>query len=175
MLPDLRVSESSAADSLFFTHQTFGENSCELEEMCVSGSGRRRLLQFEGRIENWGPGDLNPGPEHDNPLFEYSACHEHYHFRDFTDYRLLNADGSVAAQGHKQSFCLLNMAQVEGAVTPGPHGVHPPPGETGCNLSVGRLGGYLRRRHAVSVGRHHRRRARRLRARAGGQSARARA
>jgi hypothetical protein len=138
MLPDLRISQESAEGSLWISHQTFEENSCELSEMCVNGSGRRRLLQFEGRIENWGPGDLNPGPEQNNPLYEYSACHDHYHFRNFTDYRLLNLDGSVAAFGHKQSFCLVDMVQVEGAPGPAPPGTRPPPGETGCSyLSAG--------------------------------------
>jgi len=138
MLPDLRINEESASQSVWITHQTFGENSCEIEEMCVNGDGRRRLLQFEGRIENWGPGDLNPGPEANNPLYEYSECHGHYHFLDFTDYRLLNQDGSVAAFGHKQSFCLVDIAQVEGATVVAPPGTRPPPGETGCSyLSAG--------------------------------------
>jgi hypothetical protein len=138
MLPDLRVNRDAAAESLWLTHQTFEDNSCELEEMCVNGSGRRRLLQFEGRIENWGPGDLNPGDERDNPLFEYSSCHDHHHFTDFTDYQLLNADGSVAASGHKQSFCLVDMVPVEGAIVPAPPGTRPGPGPSGCSyLSAG--------------------------------------
>lgn len=146
MLPDLRINAESATQSLTLRHQTFDENSCELAEMCVSGSGRRRLLQFEGRIENWGPGDLAPGDEHDNPLFEFSMCHEHYHFLDFTDYKLLDANGAVVAQGHKQSFCLVNMAPLSIPSTPAPPGTRPEPepeleptvgphGESsGCNL-----------------------------------------
>ena len=136
-LPDLQISEQSAADSLRISHRTFGEDSCELSEMCIDGSGRRRLLEFESRIENRGPGDLSPGPEAGNPLYEFSQCHEHYHLRDFTDYRLLAHDGTVAALGHKQSFCLVDMAQVD---TPGPApaGVRPPPGEGDCgHLSAG--------------------------------------
>jgi hypothetical protein len=133
MLPDLRVNQEAIEQTLFIGHETFGEDSCEMSEMCVSGSGRRRLLQFEGRIENWGPGDLAPGEEQNNPLFEFSACHSHYHFLDFTDYRLLAADGSVAAQGHKQSFCLVEMDPVEGATVPAPYGTHPEPGLGGCN------------------------------------------
>ena len=139
-LPDLRVNAEAAQESLWLSHQTFGENSCELEEQCITGSGRRRLLNFEGRIENWGPGDLSPGPEQDNPLFEYSACHDHYHFRDFTDYRLLDQDGVVIAQGHKQSFCLLDMEPVGSASMPSPPGTRPTPEPTG-EVSVQRVGG----------------------------------
>jgi hypothetical protein len=134
LLPDLRVNELAISSTLSLSHQTFGEDSCEIAEMCVGGSGRRRLLQFEGRIENWGPGDVNPGAEANNPLFEFSSCHGHYHFLDFTDYKLLKQDGTVAAQGHKQSFCLVSMDPVEGATIPAPNGTHPEPGPTGCNF-----------------------------------------
>jgi Lysyl oxidase len=127
MVPDLRINEETAKKSVWFAHQTFEQNSCELEEMCVAGSGRRRLLMFEGRIENWGPADLDLGSEEDNPAFEFSACHEHYHLKDFTDYRLRNQDGSVAATGHKQSFCLTDMVEAASSSEQAPPGTHPPP------------------------------------------------
>ncbi|HEY6723039.1 MAG TPA: lysyl oxidase family protein [Polyangiaceae bacterium] len=137
MAPDLRPHQGAVEDSVFVTHRTFGENSCEIAEACVGGPGRRRLLNFEGRIENLGPGDLNPGPERDNPLYELSECHGHYHFLDFTDYRLLDGEGAVAAQGHKQAFCLVDMVPVEDYTGPSP-GEHPEPGPTGCSyLSAG--------------------------------------
>jgi hypothetical protein len=138
LLPDLRMNGPVAQQSLFLTHITAETNSCELQEMCVTGSGERRVLQFEARVENWGPGDLNPGAEQDNPLFEFSPCHGHHHFLDFSDYKLLKPDGSVAAQGHKQSFCLINMDTVDGADVPAAPGLHPEPGDTGCSyLSAG--------------------------------------
>lgn len=132
MLPDLRAHEDAVVRSLVLSKEVFGENSCEIAEMCISGPGKRRLLKFEGRIENLGPGDLDAGPEEGNPLFEYSACHDHHHFLDFTSYRLLTPEGESAAFGHKQSFCLINMERVEDYEGPSP-GVHPEPGETGCN------------------------------------------
>lgn len=134
LLPDLRANQDAVERSLIIKKQVFDGNSCELEEMCITGPGKRRLLQFEGRIENVGSGALNPGPEQNNPLFEHSACHDHYHFLDFTDYKLLSADGSVAVQGHKQSFCLVSMDRVEDYVGPVVgEVVHPEPGETGCS------------------------------------------
>jgi hypothetical protein len=132
MLPDLRANEDAVLRSLVLGKEVFGENSCEIAEMCITGPGKRRLLKFEGRIENLGPGDLDAGPEQNNPLFEFSECHGHYHFLDFTSYRLLTSEGEPAAFGHKQSFCLINMEEVEDYEGPSP-GVHPEPGETGCN------------------------------------------
>jgi hypothetical protein len=135
VLPDLRIHRDLAAQSLLVAYQYFADNSCELHEACVNGSGTRRLLQFEGRVENVGRGDLHAGtPSLDNPNFEYSACHGHFHFLDFTDYRLLALDGSVAAQGHKQSFCLVSMEPVSDNATPAPPGTHPPPDTGDCNV-----------------------------------------
>lgn len=131
LLPDLRINAESAARSLWLSHETFEENSCELAEQCVSGSGRRRLLNFEGRIENWGPGDLSPGPERNNPLFEFSSCHQHYHFLDFSDYRLLDQTGAVVALGHKQSYCLMSMEPVDSPADPSPPGTRPEPETSG--------------------------------------------
>lgn len=139
LLPDLRANQDAVERSLIIRKQTFSENACEIEEQCITGPGKRRLLQFEGRIENIGTGDLNPGREQNNPLFEYSQCHGHFHFLDFTDYKLLNADGSVAVQGHKQSFCLVDMERVADYDSP-VFGeiVHPEPGPSGCSyLSAG--------------------------------------
>jgi len=47
--------------------------------------------------------------------FEYNSAHRHIHFRSFAQYRLLTPTGTIAAQGHKQSFCLMDMLDV----TPG--------------------------------------------------------
>ncbi|WP_437678821.1 lysyl oxidase family protein [Sorangium sp. So ce131] len=136
MVPDLRPNAERVADTVQFSYQTFAADSCEIMEGCISGPGRRRLLQFEGRIENAGPGHLNPGSEFDNPLFEFAQCHGHYHFKEFTNYQLLDADGEVVAQGHKQAFCLLDMDPLDPA-NPQPQG-SPGAGSAGCNfLSAG--------------------------------------
>ncbi|WP_437969359.1 lysyl oxidase family protein [Sorangium sp. So ce260] len=136
MVPDLRPNKERIVDTVQLSYQTFPADACEIMEGCIGGPGRRHLLHFEGRIENTGPGHLDPGPEFDNPLFEYAQCHGHFHFRDFTDYKLLNADGEVISQGHKQAFCLTDMEPLD-LESPAPRGF-PTSGGTGCNfLSAG--------------------------------------
>jgi hypothetical protein len=137
LAPDVRPHKGAVEDSLVITRRAFGEDSCEIAEACVGGPGKRRLLNFESRIENVGPGDLSPGAEYNNPLFEFSTCHGHNHFLNFTDYRLLTPDGKVVTKGHKQAFCLVDMAPVEDYVAP-QDGLRPEPGQGGCNhLSAG--------------------------------------
>jgi len=130
--PDLHPLYEAARDTVSIGYTTFAQDSCELEEQCVGGAGRRRLLRFEGRMENYGPGDLDLGPQEGNPLFTYSACHGHYHTQNFASYRLLNGDGSVAAEGHKQGYCLSDMVQIGDPSSAARE--RPPPGRTTpCN------------------------------------------
>ncbi len=85
--------------------------SCELVEGSVGGTGYRRLLRFDTVLMNGGDGDLVVGSPTDpsNPyhsVFVFSPCHNHYHIDGFSNYQLLNINRTVAAQGHKQAFCL---------------------------------------------------------------------
>jgi hypothetical protein len=80
----------------------------------VNAPGWRRLLMFTSFTPNIGNADLNLGmATATNPNFEYSTCHHHYHFRGYADYSLLGSDGGVAAIGHKQSFCVEDLVQVD--------------------------------------------------------------
>ncbi len=63
--------------------------------------------------------------------FEFSCPHGHIHFKSFAEYRLLAADGTVAANGHKQSFCLMDIEGATGGTcaranrfTCGNQGIH---------------------------------------------------
>ena len=121
--PDLTVDTQQLASNIQFARQYFSPTSCELAEMCVTGSGWRTLLMFTTFTPNIGTADLmlgsNTYPDGGtNAGFEYSTCHMHYHFRGYADYTLLHADGSVAAIGHKQSFCVEDLQRVD-TLSPG--------------------------------------------------------
>src|SRR5215204_2609868 len=87
--------------------RTFTSTACDVLEGCVV-AGTRRLLIFDTESRNIGEGDLYLGSPVDNPLFQYAACHNHYHFRGFADYRLRNSDQKEIAAGLKVGFCLLD-------------------------------------------------------------------
>jgi hypothetical protein len=95
------------------------EDSCALAEKCVGGSGWRRLLQFDASVKNLGGAALAIGDVDyylegsgsilaDHNIFEYSACHEHYHFSYYGDF-LFGSGGEQS--GNKQAFCLQSTSR----------------------------------------------------------------
>ncbi|MDQ3031147.1 MAG: lysyl oxidase family protein [Myxococcota bacterium] len=94
-----------------FDYEYFPEGDCAIVEGCVGGPGVRRLLRFDTWTPNTGTADMFLGvPSASVPYFEYSPCHGHYHFNSYAEYELLTSDGTcVAAEGHKQAFCLLDF------------------------------------------------------------------
>lgn len=113
-LPDLGVDQQDLRDSVIIETQNFPPDHCAVFEGCVDGTGDRRLLRFNTTTPNYGPGDVFLGDPRGNPTFEYSSCHNHYHFKEYADYRLLDMAGNIVARGHKQAFCLVDLWQLPG-------------------------------------------------------------
>ncbi len=107
-LPDLSIDTDYLIQSTEIVLRDFSAESCSLQEGCVGMAGERKLLRFSLRTPNTGDGDLFLGDPSGNTLFEYSTCHDHYHFTGYAEYRLIDSAGQVAATGHKQAFCLLD-------------------------------------------------------------------
>ena len=112
--PDLTVDPKRFVSQMEIVDRLFDASSCEMAEGSIGGAGYRRLLRFDTVLMNAGNGDLVVGSPTDpnNPyhsVFIYSSCHNHYHIRDFSNYQLLKMDRTIAAQGHKQAFCLEDL------------------------------------------------------------------
>lgn len=95
-------------------------SSCALAEQCVTGSGWRRLLMFNASEKNTGVlpldiGDIdyfiddpaNPTANDDHNIYEYSACHNHYHFSHYATFTY----GADPDLGSKRAFCLESVAR----------------------------------------------------------------
>lgn len=104
--PDLIVDPSLIEP--MFTDILVQDDTCELLEGCVGGTGWRTVMLFTTAVPNIGSSDLVLGIPANNPdVFHYSECHDHHHFDHFADYQLLDGDAEVAS-GHKQAFCMLD-------------------------------------------------------------------
>jgi hypothetical protein len=108
--PDLSIDVGRSRVDLSIATESFAADSCELDpnEECVDAEGDRRLLRFSVETINLGDADLVLGSPGDEPGFAWSACHGHFHFEGYANYRLLRDDGSEAVRGRKQAFCLLD-------------------------------------------------------------------
>lgn len=104
--PDLQVvGDDLEVNRVIYRY--FPEDSCALVEQCVSGSGWRRLLQFNATVHNVGAETMYIGPVvAENPvhnLFQYNACHAHYHFSDYGDFTFAGKEENLSS---KQAFCV---------------------------------------------------------------------
>jgi lysyl oxidase len=125
--------------------QTFSTSSCDVQEGTTQ-PGARNLMRFYQSTPNIGLGDLKVGVPSQHPeWFYYAPCHRHYHFREYSDYRLWTPEqyGSwkqlklanpttlsrdlLAAHpeltpvaGNKGGFCVIDLFPYIPALTPLP-------------------------------------------------------
>lgn len=95
-------------------YRYFPEDACEMQEKCIGAPGWRRLLMFDAVDHNVGGAPLNigavdyylQGGDVENQfhgMYEYSACHKHYHFKHYGEFKL---EGVEVDTGYKPGFCL---------------------------------------------------------------------
>jgi hypothetical protein len=98
---------STLIPSIEFEWRTFDGSSCALGEGCVPAPGRWLLMRFTTDVLNQGLAGFKPGDPNQQPdLFDYDACHQHFHFGGFANYGLLSLDGGTVIAGRKQSYCI---------------------------------------------------------------------
>ena len=124
---DLAVVTEGMRDEHRVMYRYFTPDSCDIAEGVISAPGWRRLLTFSAIVRNDGNGPLHFGDPTDpnNPwvkshVFEFSPCHQHYHF---THYGRFDYNGSPGA---KRAFCLIETSRYHNdEVTPlvAPHQV----------------------------------------------------
>jgi hypothetical protein len=92
--------------------EVFSENSRDVQDGCVT-PGERRLLRFDLLMQNVGDQDLVIGPPAVRPdLFVFSASHNHYHMRDFVEYRLLDIQAEDVKENYKQAICFFDSVRI---------------------------------------------------------------
>jgi hypothetical protein len=94
--------------------------------------GIRRLVRFTVMTPNTGNQDIYVGDPNvhvaaNDGLFEFAACHHHYHFRHYALYQLIDPKSGKVWRAAKRGFCMLdtdpNPAYL-GGVPPGPGKYH---------------------------------------------------
>ena len=106
--PDLIVDETRLGANVSIAWEFFPPDDCAVEEACIGAPGHRKILRFSTETANIGMGDLFLGDPISNPLFEFSACHGHFHFGEYADHQLLDGGGLPVTPGMKTGFCLVD-------------------------------------------------------------------
>lgn len=102
-----------------FNYRYIPQNSCTITEKCVGGPGWRRILQFTTSDINVGNETLDIGPVDyfldkngstlsEHGIFEFSQCHQHYHFAHYGSFTL----GGSANINRKNGFCLQSTSRL---------------------------------------------------------------
>jgi hypothetical protein len=107
--PDVKVVGQDLEDHRL-EYIYFPDNSCAVQEGCVSGTGWRRVLRFSATVHNIGGDALHIGPvvaqDLTNNTFIYDSCHDHFHYEGFGEFYLGDADNAA-----KQAFCIESTSR----------------------------------------------------------------
>jgi hypothetical protein len=117
--PDLTVDASYLESSMVIASRNFKATDCAVQQGCVSGTGRRKLLRFGLATPNIGSADLVLGPPQDNPqLFVWSPCDYYYHLNGYATFELLDSTGHTVLISRKQACCVLDDSAVSSNAGP---------------------------------------------------------
>ncbi len=129
--PDLIVDAKRLADSWVVYDETFDAGVCSVVEGGVL-AGEHRVVRFTVTTPNIGDADVFVGDPlaHMDPngdgdfsdqdgLFEFASCHNHFHFRHYATYELINPATGHVWKAAKRGFCMLDITpwQTDGGVT----------------------------------------------------------
>jgi len=127
--PDMIVDAKTLATSWVVYDQEIKESACSLQEAGLV-QGRYRFLRFTVNTPNvgdadifigdpnrhWDPNGDGDGSDSDG-LFENDACHQHYHFRNYALYQLIDASGKIT-KARKNGFCMIDVAPYNDGAPP---------------------------------------------------------
>lgn len=129
--PDLIVDAKKLATSWVIYDQELKESFCSIEEADLA-PGVYRVLRFTVNTPNVGDADVFIGSPwaHMDPngdgsfsdsdgLYEESACHRHFHFRNYALYQLIDAETGQVFRARKNGFCMIDITPWSEEVPPG--------------------------------------------------------
>jgi hypothetical protein len=115
-MPDLVVDQQATQQHWVVREEKLPAEFCSVQEGGVT-PGLRRLIRFTVTTPNIGDADVFVGNPQDHidandGMFEFASCHNHYHFRNYAVYRLIErrangSDGKVWKTA-KKGFCMLD-------------------------------------------------------------------
>lgn len=123
-LANLVLNTARVQSSISFKTQSFTTKDCAYVEQSLTGTGKRTLMRFDVSAANRGSAAMVLGNPVGNPLFQYSACHRHYHFSGYALYELFRSDPSWRTTSEIRRLSTLlrrsTRARTRGSASGGP-------------------------------------------------------
>jgi lysyl oxidase len=121
-LPDLIVDQASLRQHWVVRTEFLPSSFCSVQEGDIT-PGEHQLLRFTVSTPNVGTGDLAVGDPNahiqaKDGLFEFATCHNHFHFRHYALYELLDQAGHLW-RAAKRGFCMIDVEKY--GAYPGPN------------------------------------------------------
>ncbi|HEU4918344.1 MAG TPA: lysyl oxidase family protein, partial [Candidatus Limnocylindrales bacterium] len=116
-------------------NRSFASGDHDVQDGCVT-PGAHKVLRFDFLSYNAGSSDMVIGSPASRPdLFVWSSGHGHYHLKDFNEFLLFTAGGSLATIGYKQAFCAIDIERISPTASATPR-------FGGCNSDQGISAGW---------------------------------
>jgi len=109
-LPDLIVRQDTLGQQWVVREENLAANFCSVIEGNVT-PGLRKVARFTVMTANVGTADLVVGDPNDrinDGLFEFASCHNHYHFKNYATYELIDSRTGRVWRAAKRGFCMLD-------------------------------------------------------------------
>src|SRR5262249_1277710 len=122
-LPDLIVDQASLRQHWVVRVEDFPAEFCSVQEGGVT-PGTHTVVRFTVSTPNIGEADLAFGDPnaHMNPpdgLYEFATCHNHFHFRHYALYQLIDPATGYVWRAAKRGFCMIDIEKY--GAYPGPN------------------------------------------------------
>ncbi len=122
-LPDLIVDQASLRQHWVVRVEDFPADFCSVIEGGLT-PGTHPVVRFTVSTPNIGDGDLVVGDPNvhiaaNDGLFEFASCHEHFHFRHYALYELVNPVTGFVWRAAKRGFCMIDVEKY--GAYPGPN------------------------------------------------------
>lgn len=115
-LPDLIVDQASLRQHWVVRTENLPATFYSVIEGDVT-PGERELLRFTVSTPNIGDADLvvgDPNERVNDGLFEFASCHDHFHFRQYALYQLIDPNTGYVWRAAKRGFCMIDIERFKG-------------------------------------------------------------
>jgi len=110
--PDLIIDTATLQHEWLVRDENLPADYCSVIEGGVT-PGYHRLIRFTVGAQNVGDADIHIGDprshvDANDGLFEFATCHQHFHFRNYARYELIDPATGKTWKAAKVGFCMLD-------------------------------------------------------------------